>query len=78
MVATFVNAADGQEIELLLRGDFFGGTADIALGDRPVAQIRRKLFNAREVLTDNQTVRLVSFRGSPETYYVEADASRRT
>ncbi|KAL8291634.1 hypothetical protein RQP46_001892 [Phenoliferia psychrophenolica] len=55
MVATFTNASDGAPIELELRGDFWGGSADIALNGRPVAQISRKLFNARELFTDNQT-----------------------
>jgi hypothetical protein len=57
MTASFINAADNRPISLDLRGDFWGGSADIALAGRPVAQISRKLMNMREVFTDKQTVR---------------------
>lgn len=57
MTANFVNAADNKQYALDLRGDFWGGSADIALNGRPVAQISRKLMNMREMFTDSQTVR---------------------
>jgi hypothetical protein len=56
MTATFFNAADSKQYSLDLRGDFWGGSADIALDGRPVAQITRKLMNMREMFTDAQTV----------------------
>ncbi len=58
MQATFINASTSQEVVLTLRGDFWGGSADITIGDRPVAQISRKLFNMREIFVDKQTVSL--------------------
>lgn len=59
MVATFHNPATNSSTTLVLKGDFWGGSADIAIEDGPVvAQISRKLFNAREFWGDKQTVRL--------------------
>lgn len=42
----------------MLRGDFWGGSADITIGDGgpAVAQIARNVFNMREVFHDKQTV----------------------
>ncbi|ODO07650.1 hypothetical protein L198_01231 [Cryptococcus wingfieldii CBS 7118] len=56
MVATFKNASNGQDTTLVLRGDFWGGSADIKVDNGPVvAQITRKVFNAREYFGDKQT-----------------------
>lgn len=58
MEATFINAVTGQPTMISLRGDFWGGSADLALGDGGpcIAQITRSLANMREIFTDNQTV----------------------
>lgn len=61
MTASFTNASDGHEIELSLKGSIMGRSAEIVLGDRPVATISRQLFNAREAFTDNQTCSSPSF-----------------
>ncbi|WWD05355.1 hypothetical protein V865_003428 [Kwoniella europaea PYCC6329] len=56
MEATFTNPATNQPITLLLKGDFWGGSADISVENGPVvAQISRQVFNMREVFTDQQT-----------------------
>ncbi|KAM0751765.1 DUF567-domain-containing protein [Meredithblackwellia eburnea MCA 4105] len=56
MTLTFNNTAhDGQPMELELRGDFWGGSADIAINGRPAAQISRDLMNMREIFRDKQT-----------------------
>ncbi|KIR67423.1 hypothetical protein I314_01839 [Cryptococcus bacillisporus CA1873] len=56
MVATFHNPATNSPTTLVLKGDFWGGSADITIEDGPVvAQISRKLFNAREFWGDKQT-----------------------
>ncbi|RSH83779.1 hypothetical protein EHS25_005394 [Saitozyma podzolica] len=55
MQATFRNHSTGQEVTLELRGDMWGGSADISMGGMPVAQITRQLFNMREVFADKQT-----------------------
>ncbi|WWC96582.1 hypothetical protein V866_003450 [Kwoniella sp. B9012] len=56
MEATFTNPATNQPITLLLKGDFWGGSADISIENGPVvAQISRQVFNMREVFTDQQT-----------------------
>lgn len=61
MVATFHNPAANSPTTLVLKGDFWGGSADITIEDGPVvAQISRKLFNAREFWGDKQTVRFLS------------------
>ncbi len=66
--ATFRNASTGHDVTLELRGDFWGGSADIAFaggggsggggggGGRVVAQITRELWNARQIFGDKQTV----------------------
>ncbi|KAM0721872.1 hypothetical protein Q7P37_002797 [Cladosporium fusiforme] len=51
----FKNAADGQEVQLDLKGDWFDRSATITLGGRPVADVKRKFFNARELFGDKQT-----------------------
>jgi hypothetical protein len=57
MSATFINASTGQPTTLSLRGDFWGGSADITIEGGPVvAQITRQVVNMREVFTDKQTV----------------------
>jgi hypothetical protein len=56
MQATFRNHSTSQEVTLELRGDMWGGSADISMGGMPVAQITRQLFNMREVFADKQTV----------------------
>jgi uncharacterized protein YxjI len=53
----FKNAADGQHIELEIKGDWFDRSATIEVGGRPVAHISRKFFNVREIFGDKQTVR---------------------
>lgn len=56
--ATFRNAADGQEIALALRGDFFDRAATITLGNEEgpvVGRISRDFFNAREIFSGQQT-----------------------
>lgn len=60
MLAEFTNASSGHPVVLELRGDFWGGSGDIAWDGRPVAQITRDLMNAREIFTNNQTVCLAS------------------
>ncbi|KAK4686592.1 hypothetical protein P7C73_g3534, partial [Tremellales sp. Uapishka_1] len=56
MIATFVNKSTNAPITLELRGDFWGGSADISIEGGPViAQISRKLFNARELFVSKQT-----------------------
>jgi uncharacterized protein YxjI len=52
----FKNAADGQEIELDLKGDWFDRSATITLGGRPVAKVSRSYFNVRQLWGDKQTV----------------------
>lgn len=53
---TFVNAADKTPIELNLKGDWFDRSANITIGDRPVASINRSFGNAREIFGSKQTV----------------------
>ncbi|WVF71015.1 hypothetical protein IAT40_005811 [Kwoniella sp. CBS 6097] len=56
MEATFHNPATSQEVTLLLRGDFWGGSADITVENGPVvAQITRELMNARQIFGGQQT-----------------------
>ncbi|WVQ85740.1 hypothetical protein IAT38_007907 [Cryptococcus sp. DSM 104549] len=56
MTATFIDAATNKELVVDLRGDFWGGSADLSVEGGPViAQISRKLFNAREFFGDKQT-----------------------
>lgn len=55
-VITFRNAADGREIELEIKGDWFDRSAEISWEGRPIAAISRKFFNAREWFGDKQTV----------------------
>lgn len=62
LVATFHNPATNLPTTLVLKGDFWGGSADVSIEGGPVvAQISRKLFNAREFWGDKQTVRPFPF-----------------
>lgn len=47
--------ANGEKVELDVKGDFWGGSANITLNDRPVAHISRSLANVREVQFDKQS-----------------------
>ncbi|KAM0701312.1 hypothetical protein Q7P35_011673 [Cladosporium inversicolor] len=51
----FKNAADGQAVELDLKGDWFDRSAKITLNGQPVAEVSRKFFNVREMFGDKQT-----------------------
>jgi uncharacterized protein YxjI len=58
MVVTFQNlASDNANIELYIRGDWLDKSANITIGDggAVIAQISRKIFNARELLGGKQT-----------------------
>ncbi|KAL7412991.1 tubby C-terminal-like domain-containing protein [Mrakia frigida] len=55
MVTYFTNASDGAPIELDLKGNFWGGSAEILLGGRTVATISRQVMNMREIFVDKQT-----------------------
>lgn len=57
MVATFTNASDNREIELVCRGNIIDKQCTVTVGDdeRPVATISRQVMNMREMFTDNQT-----------------------
>lgn len=55
MEIKFQNAVDGVKTELDVKGDFWGGSANITLNDRPVAHISRSLANLREIKFDKQT-----------------------
>ena len=55
MIAIFTNASDGAPIELDLKGNFWGGSAEIDLGGRTVATISRQVANMREMFADKQT-----------------------
>lgn len=57
----FKNASDGRDLELELKGDWFDRSAAITLAGRPVAEISRKMLNAREMLGDKQTVSFLFF-----------------
>ena len=57
--ATFMNASDGAQCELNIKGDWLDRKASITLGERPVAHISRSFGNAREIL------------GGQQTYFVE-------
>jgi uncharacterized protein YxjI len=52
----FKNASDGRDLELNLKGDWFDRSAAITLAGRPVAEISRKMLNAREMFGSKQTV----------------------
>ncbi|KAB8339194.1 hypothetical protein FH972_022128 [Carpinus fangiana] len=51
----FTNAADGQQVELEVKGDWFDRSATITYGGRPVAQIQRSFMNYRQIFGDKQT-----------------------
>lgn len=52
----FKNAADGQKVELEVKGDWFDRSADIKWGGREVASISRSYFNVRQIFGDKQSV----------------------
>lgn len=52
----FRNAADGQQIELEVKGNWIERKAQITLNGRPVAMIQRSFMNARQVFGNAQTV----------------------
>jgi uncharacterized protein YxjI len=54
-IVTFPNL-DGEKIELEIKGQWIDRHATIKLGDQLVAEVTRSFFNARQILTDNQTV----------------------
>jgi hypothetical protein len=56
MVASFRNTTDKRKIELTLRGDVWGKSAEICCGDVPVAFINRKVLNLREAMFGQDTV----------------------
>jgi alkaline phosphatase D len=58
--AYFTNAFNGENVELIMHGNFFDTNADIVCAKTglPVARIERELFNARQ------------FFGSKQTYFV--------
>jgi hypothetical protein len=51
----FKNAADGQQIELEVKGNWTERKAEITLDGRPVARVMRHFLNARQLFGD-QTV----------------------
>lgn len=56
MVVNFQNiASNNAPIELMIRGDWLDRSATITMGEIVVAQISRKLFNARELIGGQQT-----------------------
>ncbi|WVR05557.1 hypothetical protein IAU60_002576 [Kwoniella sp. DSM 27419] len=56
MEAVFVNASTRQTTTLLLKGDFWGGSADISIENGPVvAQISRDMINARQIFGGQQS-----------------------
>ncbi|KAJ7759980.1 tubby C-terminal-like domain-containing protein [Mycena metata] len=54
MSATFKNF-DGQEVELICKGDFLDRKATIMHNDQVIAQIGRDFFNARQIFGNQQT-----------------------
>lgn len=60
MEATFKNHGTGHEVVIDLRGDFWGGSADLSAQGGPViAQISRQIFGAREMFSDSNSVCLL-------------------
>ncbi|EXJ79426.1 hypothetical protein A1O3_08928 [Capronia epimyces CBS 606.96] len=51
----FTNQADGNDVELEVKGDWFDRSASITFGGRPVAHISRSFFNVRQIFGDKQT-----------------------
>jgi uncharacterized protein YxjI len=54
-LVVFKNAADGRNVELEVKGDWFDRSASITCGGQPVAHISRSFFNVREIFADKQT-----------------------
>lgn len=69
MTISFTNTASNNEpIELQLAGNWIERYASLTWNDKPVAQITRDFFNARQILGDADTVssqfiQLASIRG---------------
>lgn len=59
----FKNAADGNQVELEVKGDWIDRSAEISFGGRPVAHISRSFINVREIFGDKQTVSLTCVFG---------------
>lgn len=57
-----MNASTKQNVELLIKGDWFDRSASITMGSIVVAQISRSYFNMREIF------------GGQQTYYVTVAA----
>lgn len=55
MVATFTNASNGQDVELLVKGDWLDRSATITMGGITVATIGRSYFNMREIFGGQQS-----------------------
>jgi len=56
-IVTFTNiASTGEPIELNVSGDWIDRHATIKMGEVVVAEIRRRFFNAREMLGGADTV----------------------
>ncbi|KAF1985500.1 DUF567-domain-containing protein [Aulographum hederae CBS 113979] len=51
----FINASDGREMELDIKGDWFDRSANITCQGQPVATLSREFFNMREMFVDKQT-----------------------
>ncbi|KAM0787661.1 hypothetical protein ACM66B_003725 [Microbotryomycetes sp. NB124-2] len=60
MIATFKNHSTQKETELIVKGNWTGGSASINLSDgRPVAHIKRKLVTINEIFHDRQTYAVI-------------------
>jgi len=55
MEATFFNPSTNSEVLLELRGNMWGGRAEITMMGQVIAQISRQLFNVAEIFFDHQT-----------------------
>jgi uncharacterized protein YxjI len=51
----FTNAADGRNVELEVKGDWFDRSAEITCGGQVVACIGRSFFNLNQIFADKQT-----------------------
>ena len=55
MIAKFRNASTNQNIELLIKGDWFDRSAVITMGNLTVATISRNFMNAGQIFGGQQT-----------------------
>lgn len=56
MKVRLTNASTGQPVVLIMQGDVFGRSATITIENGPpVAQIRRNVLDARNILLNRQT-----------------------